>query len=133
MAPRSGAAPLPCLFKNNSDERKFKQAVKQAEGAYRNAIHFIEKVGIDRVGFLTFTFADGIKDFKSASRRFNNLNRRKLNRYPRWMLVMQRHKSGAIHSHLFVEMCGSSRKCFRVPQTGNSCSGRQAIEYSGWA
>jgi hypothetical protein len=39
-----------------------------------------------------------------TNRRFNNLNRKRLSRYSRWMVVMQRHKSGAIHFHLLVEM-----------------------------
>jgi len=112
MAPRSGAAPLPCLFKNNSDETKFKRAIKQAQGTYLNAAHFIEKIGINRVGFLTFTFADRVMDFKEAGRRFNNLNRRRLSRYPRWMIVMQRHKTGAIHFHLLVEMAQDIRTGF---------------------
>jgi hypothetical protein len=83
-----------------------------AQGTYKNATHFIEKVGIDRVGFMTFTFADQVKNFKEANRRFNNLNRRRLSRYPRWMVVMQRHKSGAIHFHLLVEMAQDIRTGF---------------------
>jgi hypothetical protein len=63
----------------------------------------VEQFGIERLGFLTLTFADHVTAIKEASRRFNNLNRRVLKgRYKRIVAVPERQKSGRLHFHCLV-------------------------------
>jgi len=59
--------------------------------------------GVNRIGFLTFTFADDVRTIEEAQRRFHSLNSGQLaGRYPEWVCVVQRHKDGRIHFHLVV-------------------------------
>ncbi|OAM40851.1 MULTISPECIES: hypothetical protein [Eikenella] len=87
---------LPCLNRNNSIEPKTAPAKwgSQADNAETaqvrlnefttahrksayvlqlNVKSFIDRHGIERVGFLTLTFADDVKCPKEAQRRFNSL------------------------------------------------------------
>jgi hypothetical protein len=62
-----------------------------------------DKYGVERVGFLTLTFADHVLDPKEAQRRFNSLAGGVLNsRYVAWIRVFERQKSGRIHYHLLT-------------------------------
>ncbi|HEX3719834.1 MAG TPA: hypothetical protein VH595_17930 [Verrucomicrobiae bacterium] len=66
-------------------------------------MELVKRFGIERLGFLTLTFADHITEIKEASRRFNNLNRRVLKaRYKRIVAVPERQKSGRLHFHCLV-------------------------------
>ena len=67
-----------------------------------NVKQFVARFGIERVGFLTLTFAEHITDPAEARRRFHNLTRRVLQRYSEWVRVFERQKSGRIHYHLLV-------------------------------
>ena len=59
--------------------------------------------GIERLGFLTFTFADDVRVIKEAQRRFNSLNSHAMKgRYLASVAVVQRHRDGRIHLHLVV-------------------------------
>lgn len=100
---------LPCRNSHNSDPRILNGS--QAKTAYalkHNAQMMVEEVGVDCVGFLTLTVGDfgphrfkQVKDFDEASRRINNLNRRVLkDLFEKWIIVTERHKSGAIHFHI---------------------------------
>ena len=63
------------------------------------------RYGVERIGFLTFTFSDDVKTIQEASRRFNSMNSHKLaGRYREWLSVVQRHKDNRIHFHLVVVM-----------------------------
>lgn len=121
-----GAGRLPCLNSNNSIgttekpvETGFKAARPQApEGglndfstSYRKSAYalelnvraFIDRFGLDRVGFLTLTFADDVQCPKEAQRRFNSLRTNFLrHHYPHYIRVIERTKSGRIHYHLIV-------------------------------
>jgi hypothetical protein len=60
----------------------------------------VKQFGIEKLGFLTLTFADHVVEIREASRRFNNLNRRVLKaRYKRIVAVPERQKSGRLHFH----------------------------------
>jgi len=73
----------------------------------------IMRHGVDRVGFLTFTFADDVQTIKEASRRFNSMFSNRLSgRYPEWLAVVQRHKDDRIHFHLVVALTGDIRTGF---------------------
>uniref|UniRef100_UPI003B968B6E rolling circle replication-associated protein n=1 Tax=Eikenella corrodens TaxID=539 RepID=UPI003B968B6E len=68
-----------------------------------NVKSFIDRHGIDRVGFLTLTFADDVKDPKEAQRRFNSLRTNFLkHHYKHYIRVVERTKTGRIHYHLLV-------------------------------
>lgn len=68
-----------------------------------NVKSFIDRHGIDCVGFLTLTFADDVKDPKEAQRRFNSLRTNFLkHHYKHYIRVVERTKTGRIHYHLLV-------------------------------
>jgi hypothetical protein len=122
---------LPCLNSNNSIEflpsdyrnplnflspYHRKQALVQCDNAER----FIRQIGIDRVGFLTLTFADNVTDNGEASRRFNSLNSNTFDVFGSWLLVKERQvkrglkngDSGAWHYHLLVDVKKDIRSGF---------------------
>ena len=103
------------LNSNNTNEKlnllssyHLKQALVQCE----NASRFIEKTGVERVGFLTLTFADNVSDHKEAYRRFCSMRNRLLSKhFGAWVMVKERQKRGAWHYHLLVD-------CFFDIRTG---------------
>ena len=103
-------AGLPCLSSNNSIEthqssRLSTQHRKAAAALMWNVRALCERHGIDRVGFLTLTFADHVTDVREASKRFNSLASNVLNgRYADWVRVLERQKSERIHYHLLVAL-----------------------------
>ena len=75
-----------------------------------NVAHLCQKWGIERVGFLTLTFADHVTDVREASRRFNSLASHVLReRYGHYIRVLERQKSGRIHYHLLVVLADDIR------------------------
>lgn len=109
-------SPLPCRFIEATQyppPRKLPQEAlpgglsthhkKAAAALSWNVAAMVEKYGVDRVGFLTLTFADHVLDPKEAQRRFNSLKTNILSkRYAQVIRVMERQKSGRIHYHLLV-------------------------------
>lgn len=86
-----------------------------------NVAKMIREAGLENIGFLTLTVGDAdgsdgfrqVWDSKEASRRINSLASNFLaNIFPRWVIVTERHKSGAIHFHLIVETRGDIRSGF---------------------
>ena len=76
---------------------------KVASALSWNVAHLCSKYGVDRVGFLTLTFADHVTDVREASRRFHSLKSNVLaKRYPHHIRVLERQKNGRIHYHLLV-------------------------------
>jgi hypothetical protein len=65
--------------------------------------HFVERWGIDYLGFMTHTFAGETPTIKEARRRWRSLRANALDgRYHSWMCVLQRGKFGRLHFHLVV-------------------------------
>lgn len=112
-------SPLPCLSSNNSiqgvelipSESLLKQGStllstqqkKSATALSWNVQGLAEKYGIERLGFLTLTFADNVQDYKEAQRRFNSLASNALRHlYVDYIRVWERTKRGRIHYHLLV-------------------------------
>jgi hypothetical protein len=59
--------------------------------------------GIEKLGFLTLTFAENLTDVKEANRRLANVSRRVIKgRYRRAIAVRERQARGAVHFHLVV-------------------------------
>jgi hypothetical protein len=70
-----------------------------------NVAHLAQVHGLERLGFLTLTFADHVTSIKEAQRRFNSLNSHVLkSRYRASIAVVERQKSGRLHFHLLVAM-----------------------------
>jgi len=83
---------------------------KVANALSWNVAHLCQKYGIERVGFLTLTFADHVTCAREASRRFNSLATHVLRpRYTHFIRVLERQKSGRIHYHLLVVLPGDIR------------------------
>ena len=70
-----------------------------------NVQAFVERHGIERVGFLTLTFAEHILDARVAQKRMHSLVSNVLKpRYQEAIRVIERQKSGRIHYHLLVAL-----------------------------
>jgi len=102
-------AGLPCLSSNNSIESESQTvelttAHKRTAHCLQTAIQGLaKKYGVERLGFLTLTFPDSVRDMREASRRFNSLATNVLKkRYCRGIRVWERHRSGCLHAHLVV-------------------------------
>ena len=111
---QAGAPPLPCQDSNKGNEHAGKALAKNAS-AYRktaaalalNVAYFVERFGIERVGFLTLTFAEHITKPAEAQERFKSLRTGVISdRYEHWIRVFERQKSGRIHYHLLVALRG---------------------------
>jgi hypothetical protein len=118
---RSAPAALPCLSSNNSTELPLKslpeltlEALKKLNkltGGHKRTAEVLSleiqslgrRYGVERLGFLTLTFAEHVTEMREASRRFNSLNTHVLkSRYERAIGVWERQKSGRLHIHLVV-------------------------------
>jgi hypothetical protein len=76
---------------------------KAAFALQTNIAAMIVKYGIERIGFLTLTFADNVQCHKEATKRFNSLATNVLkNKYQSWVRVSERQQSGRWHFHLIV-------------------------------
>ena len=120
-APAGGAAAaLPCLNTINCNEGKkdsrnqLSSGHKKTAFALRQNVHWmIEKHGLERVGFLTLTFARQIVAFKQAQKALHSLMTGVLQpRYPEYITVMERMDSKRIHYHLLVVMAEDIRTGF---------------------
>ena len=111
--PGSGAdaGPLPCRSLETTQSRVRGKTPAGLAGPHRkvaaalswNVAHLCRQFGVERVGFLTLTFADHVTEVGEASRRFNSLRSNVLaKRYPAHIRVLERQKSGRIHYHLLV-------------------------------
>jgi len=129
VAPRRGApvraSGLPCLNINISTELTLVEAAQALTSGHRKTAFALEKntkrlsdkYGIERIGFLTLTFAEFILCAKEAGRRFNSLNTHVLrHRYAEMIVVLERMKSGRIHFHLLVVLPVDIRTGFDFKQ-----------------
>lgn len=118
-----GHAALPCLNRNNdnkegetsaSPERETTPSEhrKKAYALQENIKAWADRHGVERLGFLTLTFADHVTDAKEAYRRFKSLTAGALGRYTEWVRVIERQKSGRIHYHLLVLLPNDIRTGF---------------------
>lgn len=110
VTPGGGSA-LPCLNSNISIENPFKppqlstQLKKSSFVLTESVAQLSAKYGIEKIGFLTLTFADHVVCAREAQRRFNSLASNVLkSRYLDYITVMERQKSGRIHYHLLVAL-----------------------------
>jgi hypothetical protein len=114
------AAALPCLITNNSNERKIERSDspsaahrKTAFALKLNVLWLIERYGLERIGFLTLTFARHVVSFKEAQKALHSLMTGVLKkRYPEYIIVMERMDSKRIHYHLLVVLAEDIRTGF---------------------
>jgi len=72
-----------------------------------------KEFGIERLGFLTLTFADQVEDIREAQRRFHSLQTGVIRgRYKRSIGVWERQRSGRLHFHLVVVLNDDIRTGF---------------------
>jgi hypothetical protein len=114
------AAALPCLNTINCNGGK-KDTLNQLSAGHKktafalkvNVLWLIERHGLERIGFLTLTFARHIVSYKEAQKALHSLMTGVLKaRYPEYIIVMERMTSGRIHYHLLVVMAEDIRTGF---------------------
>ena len=114
------AAGRPCLNTINCNEG-LKSQLHQVSAAHRRSAHalerncwlLVEKYGIERIGFLTLTFALHILCYKRGQKFLHSLMTGVLKkRYLEYIIVMQRMESGRIHYHLLVVVAQDIRTGF---------------------
>lgn len=136
-----GRTLLPCLYSNNCTEtassRLSSQARKSASALAWNVEAMAKKWGLEHLGFLTLTFADPVLSGREAQRRFHSLSTHVLRmRYPAYIRVLERQKSGRIHYHLLVVLDADIRTGFDfeavAQQNYCSASPRLRTEWAFW-
>jgi hypothetical protein len=116
----AAAAALPCLNTINCNGGK-EDSLNQLSAGHKktafalklNVLWLIERHGLERIGFLTLTFARHIVSYKEAQKALHSLMTGVLKaRYPEHIIVMERMTSGRIHYHLLVVMAEDIRTGF---------------------
>lgn len=114
VALNGGEASLPCLRVNNSNDSPTTDKnktftpipswVRKSEFKVKcEVMALFDKFGLDRIGFLTLTFADDVQDHKEATKRLNSLITGVLReRYAQCIRVSERQQKGRWHFHLVV-------------------------------
>ena len=106
---------LPCLYSHN---RITDGEVNRLLGSHKRTAHAIclnvqqmaERWGLECLAFLTLTFAQNVQSWREAMRRFYSLNANVLRqRYPQFIRIAERQKSGRWHFHLVVAVRGDVR------------------------
>ena len=97
----------------------------------------INKHGLNKIGFLTLTFADDVQCHKEATKRFNSLATNVLKKkYKLWIRVSERQQSGRWHFHLLVVCSGDIKRGLRFDELKNknykSANGLLRGEWSFW-
>jgi hypothetical protein len=114
------ATALPCLDTNNcnkgKNERSESLASAHRKTAYAlklNVLLLTGRFGLERIGFLTLTFARYVVSYKEAQKALHSLMTGVLKkRYPEYIIVMERMDSKRIHFHLLVVMAQDIRTGF---------------------
>ena len=114
------AADLPCLNPNNCNKGKNDQSEKLSSAHRKtafalkcNVLLLIARFGLERIGFLTLTFARHVVDYKQAQKALHSLMTGVLKkRYAAYIIVMERMDSGRIHYHLLVALAEDIRTGF---------------------
>ena len=93
---------------------------KQVFSLQTNISAMINKHGLNKIGFLTLTFADNVQCHKEATKRFNSLATNVLkNKYLSWIRISERQQSGRWHFHLIVACHHDIRRGLRFDELKN--------------
>lgn len=111
VASGEGVQPLPCLNSNISTENDLR--IPRLSTQHRKTAYILKESvqsmavrhGIEKLGFLTLTFADHVTCAREAQRRLNSLITHVIKRrYVGYVGVFERQKSGRIHYHFLVAL-----------------------------
>jgi hypothetical protein len=114
------ATGFPRLNTNNCNEGK-KDRSESLSAAHRktayalkcNVLLLIGRFALERIGFLTLTFARHVVNYKDAQKALHSLMTGVLKgRYVEYIIVMERMDSGRIHYHLLIVMAEDIRTGF---------------------
>lgn len=119
-------------YKSENDKlNEFSTSYRKSSTALEMNVHqFIETFGLNKVGFLTLTFADDVQEVKEAQRRFHSLRTNFLKKYfEHYICVYERTKKGRIHFHLIVNTRVDIRRGldFKKISSGNYSSANPAL------
>lgn len=110
---------LPCLYSGISIEslnsvQNLTPHGKKSSFVLKSSVQLLaEQHGLERLGFLTLTFADHILCPKQAQKRFNSLVTNVIKpRYREYVGVLERQRTGRIHYHLLVVLDSDIRTGF---------------------
>lgn len=104
---------LPCLSSNICTANREISRLRTLQPGHKKTADLLAKAvaemcrrhGIEKVGFLTLTFADHVKDPKEAQRRWHSLRTHVLKpRYGDVIRVIERQLSGRLHYHVLVAL-----------------------------
>jgi hypothetical protein len=135
------AAAFPCLNPNNCNESvnadvlKLSSAHKKAVYALiQNIILLVFIYGLNRIGFMTLTFARHVVDYREAQKALHSLMTGVLrHRYREYIVVMERMDSKRIHYHLLVVLDKDIRTGFNFAQVeAGNYSSANAFLRSEW-
>ena len=109
-----------CLNTFNCNEGKVDRSEQLSAGHRKtafalklNVLWLIKTYGLERIGFLTLTFARHVVAYKEAQKALHSLMTGVLKeRYVEYIIVMERMDSGRIHYHLLVVMAEDIRTGF---------------------
>jgi hypothetical protein len=91
---------------NDTKSRKLSnQQAKKMKALDENCKHFVKKLGLEHLGFLTLTFKENLKCHKESQKRWNNLNRliSREGKFEVLVKVKEYQKRGAIHYHMLIK------------------------------
>ena len=133
-------AALPCLntINCNEGEKKLSSGHRKTACALKlNVLWLIKGRGLERIGFLTLTFARHVVAYKDAQKALHSLMTGVLKaRYPEYIIVMERMDSKRIHYHLLVVMAEDIRTGFNfvAVKRGNYASASDYLrrEWKFW-
>lgn len=151
----TGACPCPCQDSRNSTKPEGEKlgyrmedfAAQVFTGHHKRVAYmlefevrnFIDRWGIEHVAFLTLTFAEHVVSKREAAKRFNSLRTHVLaKRYPQFIAMWERHKSGRWHVHLLVAIpwadirTGFDWDAVRFHQDYRSASKDLRAEWAFW-
>jgi len=123
---------LPCLFETTQCKPTKNAIAKKAETLFLNLSNMIERKGIDRVGFVTLTFADNVTDRDEAQRRFNSFSTNFLRpRVDEFIACVERQSRGAIHYHLVTAFPYDIRTGFDFVAARDAANARRVGDVLG--
>jgi hypothetical protein len=105
------------------------QIARKADTLRRNLQDLINRVGIDRIGFMTLTFKRNIRARKVAEKRFHSFATHVLSKLvDEHIAVPERQKRGAMHYHLAVAFSFDIRTGFDFA----ACSKANLVKKQGY-
>ena len=102
---------------------------RKADTLRLNLQDLIDRVGIERMGFMTLTFKDNIRDRKLAEKRFHSFETHILSPLGvEYVAVPERQQRGAIHYHLAIAFPFDIRSGFDL----EACSEANLVKRHGY-